>query len=103
MGEVVTYKNDGKHSFCQIKLDSGERVLISMGSGTLKISKLIFGIIPTQTIWESGDAKTLIRVLLTKGEIKHPLEAARDKVLVAQSITDLRKILAEGFPMATLE
>jgi hypothetical protein len=92
MGKVITYKNDFKHSFCQIKLDSGEKVLISMGSGTLRISKLLLGVIPTETIWESGDAKTIMRIFL-EGDIKHPLDAARDKVLTAKSINYLKMML----------
>ena len=92
MSKVITYRNDSKHSFCQIKLDSGEKVLISMGSGTIKISKLLIGVIPTETIWESGDAKTIMRMFL-EGDIKHPLDAAKDKVLTAKSINDLKIML----------
>jgi hypothetical protein len=94
MSEVVTYKNDGQHCFCQVKLDSGERILISLGSGTLRISKLLLGIIPMETIWESGDAKTIMSVLLCEGQFKHPLDAAKDKAMAARSINDLRRMLA---------
>ena len=50
--EIVTYKNTGPDGiFCQIKLNSGERVLISVGSGYIKIFKLLFGFFPIKTIW----------------------------------------------------
>jgi hypothetical protein len=93
MGDVITYKNDKRHCFCQVRLDSGERILISMGSGMLKIYKLFLRWIPIKTIWETGDPKTIVSVLLCEGQIKHPLDAAKDKALTAKSISDLRRML----------
>jgi hypothetical protein len=55
MSEVVAYRNDKYRCFCQIKFDSGERILISIASipkPSIKIFKLIGGFLPIQTIWE---------------------------------------------------
>ena len=53
MGEVVTYANNSQQCYCQIKFESGERVLISISgppNAGVKIMKLLFGIIPTQIV-----------------------------------------------------
>jgi hypothetical protein len=57
MAEVVTYANSSCQCFCQcfcqIKFESGERVLSSiagLSNAGVKIMKLLFGNIPTQTV-----------------------------------------------------
>jgi len=52
MSQIITYKHDKKYGYCQIKLDSGESVLLSESSEYIKIFKVIFGTIPTKTIWK---------------------------------------------------
>ena len=56
MSKVVTYANSKHLCYCQIKLDSGERVLISIASDpkpSVQLKKLcFFGLWPIQTIWE---------------------------------------------------
>jgi hypothetical protein len=53
---VVTYRNNERQCFCQIKFDTGERALISIAAAptpSVKVLKLAFGgLIPRQTIWE---------------------------------------------------
>lgn len=52
MSKVITYRNDKKYGYCQIELDSGERILLSEASDCIKIFKLFFGIIPIKIIWK---------------------------------------------------
>ena len=56
MSEVVRYSNTKLTCYCQIKLDSGERILISIATAPkpcVKVIKLIWhGMLPIQTIWE---------------------------------------------------
>ena len=56
MSEVITYANNRYQCFCQIKLASRERVLISIASAptpSVKIVKLgLLGLWSVQTIWE---------------------------------------------------
>jgi hypothetical protein len=56
VGKVVTYANDAKRCFCQIRLDNGDRILISFASvptASVKVMKLALGgMIPVQTVWE---------------------------------------------------
>jgi len=53
MGKIITYKNQGGGVFSQIQFDSGERVLVSISTPkmTVKIFKLLWGKIPTSTIF----------------------------------------------------
>jgi len=64
MGKIVTYKNDRQRGmFCQIKLDNGEKVFISIAQSGAKISKMkLGGLIPGETIWESNDVKAMVEL-----------------------------------------
>jgi len=53
--KLIAYKNTGLACFCQIKFRSGERILISIANVpeiSIKVIKLLAGIIPFKTIWE---------------------------------------------------
>lgn len=109
MSSVVTYANNERQCFCQIKFDSGERVLISIAAAptpSLKIMRLAFGgLIPRQTIWEynptmAGGYGAYIKKLMTmfppdpNGPV-HPLDVIRDTLLQCSSIEDARRALLE--------
>lgn len=52
MGEVVTYANDFKQKFCQVKFSDGNRILISIARDGIKILKMrFFGAIPANLIF----------------------------------------------------
>ena len=52
MGKQITFRNDLKAQFCQIKLEDGKRILISVAEGYVKIFTLrFFGAIPNKTIY----------------------------------------------------
>ncbi|GAO35921.1 hypothetical protein SCT_1317 [Sulfuricella sp. T08] len=103
MGKVITYAKNNKQCFCQIKFESGERILISISgppNAAVKIFKLgFFGTIPIQTVWEysakiAGDFDAYIHGLqLMFPEIKHPLDDIRDRLLVCTSISEARNYL----------
>jgi hypothetical protein len=111
MSEVVTYKNTGRQCYCQIKLDNGERILItiaSMPTPSIKICKLgLLGLLPVQTVWEynptmAGGYEAYIRKLIemfadpSDEEPKHPLDTLRDRLLPCQSISEVRNSLFEA-------
>lgn len=109
MSKVVTYANNNYQCYCQLKLDSGERVLISIANiptPTIKVIKLLFGFIPLQTIWEYNptmaggyDAyvQNMIKIMLfldpLLSEAKHPLDALRDRLLLCGSISEIQDCL----------
>jgi len=102
MSRVVTYANSKFQCFCQIKLDDGERILISIASApspSIKVIRLgFFGLWPLQTIWEynptlAGGYDAYVRKLAMMfqdpraKEVKHPLDILRDRLLPCRSIT----------------
>jgi hypothetical protein len=96
MGRVITYKNEEKRGmYCQIKLASGERIFISIAGGGIKISKMGFGgLIPMKTIWESKNVLGMMEQFVDKSdELKHPLDAAKDKLINCTSIEEVQRIL----------
>lgn len=55
MSKLIAYKNTDKVCFCQIKFRSRERILISIATApepSIKVIKLLAGIIPFKTVWE---------------------------------------------------
>jgi len=109
MSSVKTYANDDRHCYCQIKFDSGERVLVSIASiptPSIKITRLgLGGLIPRQTIWEfnaimAGGHDSYVKKLVKmfrpdpKGPA-HPLDMLRDILLSCSSIDDARKTLSD--------
>ena len=111
MGKVVTYANNKYHCFCQIKLDNGERVLISIATAptpSVKIKRLVFsGLLPIQTIWEynptmAGGYEHYVRKMIIMFqdplavEPKHPLDILRDRLLPCRSISEVRDSLCEA-------
>ena len=104
MAKVVTYANNGRQCFCQIKFESGERILVSIAgppNAGVKIMKLLLGFIPTQTVWEytaamAGDFDSYAhRISLMFPEFKHPLDSIRDRLLACSSIPEARDSLLE--------
>lgn len=95
MGKVITYKNEGaKGVFSQIKLDSGERVLISIAANEIKIFKLkFFGAIPSATIWEYPNLYEFFDLLTANGYSEHPLDVLVEKVKNFNSIGHLQNEL----------
>jgi len=109
MASVVTYKNDGTRCFCQLKFESGERVLISIAGQpypSIKILRLALGgLLPRETIWELNSrqlgglqpmTRKVISMFLSGPDLfVHPLDAIRDGLLPCQSIQEALKVLHE--------
>ena len=106
MSEVITYKNTKYQRFCQIKFDSGERIMISIATlpkPSIKIIKLFLGFIPLQTIWEynptmAGGFNAYVENLMEMfppdpGGSIEPLDVVRDTLLLCKSIDDARMTL----------
>lgn len=115
LSKIIAYKNDKYRCFCQFKLNSGERILISIAgtpTPSIKISKLAFGgLIPTQTIWEynltmAGGYETYARKTFymfgNPESRKHPLDAMIDMLLPCNSIEEVRFTLLKAERLANL-
>lgn len=93
VAEVVTYKPS---AYCQIKLPTGERVLISCAQTGIKISKLALGgLIPTETIVEWPISRIDFAIAIFADEsapAQHPLDAIKNKLLNCQTIGDIERL-----------
>jgi hypothetical protein len=111
MSKVITYANSKHLCYCQIKLDSGERVLISIitvPKPSVQLKKLcFFGLWPIQTIWEynptmAGGYDAYVQKMMimfqdpSATEPKHPLDVLRDRLLQCKSIPEVRDSLLEA-------
>ncbi len=102
LAQVVTYANNSSQCFCQLKFESGERVLISISgppNAGVKVMRLLLGIIPTETILECSAATVggfdgyIHRLQLMFPELKHPLDSFRDRLLPCKSIAEAKDLL----------
>lgn len=89
-----------KGVYSQIKLDSGERVLISIAANEIKIFKLkFFGTIPSQTVWEFSDLFQFVNLLHKNGYSAHLLDVLVEKVKnynnIEQLQTEFKNFVAE--------
>ncbi len=93
MAEVITYKPG---AYCQLKLASRERVLISSAQTGIKIMKLgLCGLIPTKTIaaWPVSRLEAAIRIFADEDNpSQHPLEAIKTKLMTCSSIRDIEQL-----------
>jgi hypothetical protein len=93
MAEIVTYKPG---VYCQLKLASGERVLISCAQTGIKIMKVVLGgLIPTRTIvdWPISELASAIEVFADESTpMQHPLEAIKNKLLNCSSIKEIEQL-----------
>lgn len=109
MSKVVTYKNDERHCYCHIKLDNGDRVMVSIATApkpNIKVYKMALGgLIPVRTIWEYNPTmaggyyayvkKMMDMFLESEDDIRHALDVIRDRLLPCSSIDEVRHLLLE--------
>lgn len=93
MGKIITYKNEGgKGIFSQIKLNNGERVLISIAADEVKIFKLkFFGYIPNRIVWQYSDLYKLAKLLQDNGYNDKLLDTLVSQAKQFDSIENLQK------------
>lgn len=106
MTKLIAYKNTDKVCFCQIKFRSRERILISIANipgPSIKVIKLLAGIIPFKTIWEFSAANTpgkdphagLISMFTDK-KVDHPLDAIIIKLVPCRSCSEAISVLRQA-------
>ena len=109
MSKVIAYKNTDRLCFCQIKFDSREKVLISIASvpqQSIKVIKLLAGIIPYKTIWEfstgpsdGNDGHNRLLSLFTDQaatKVQHPLNAIMLKLLQCRFCDEAYRTLLQA-------
>jgi len=93
VAQVISYKPG---AYCQLRLESRERVLISCAQTGIKIMKLGFGgLIPTKTIadWPVSRLEEAIGIFADEtNPTQHPLEAIKSKLMTCSSIRDIEQL-----------
>jgi hypothetical protein len=107
MSKVIAYKNTGRHCFSQIRFDSRERILISVANSpvhSIKVIKLLAGIIPHKTIWEfslpegekDAHGKLISLFAHQSGKkVDHPLDAITTRLLACRSCNEAFSVLQQ--------
>jgi hypothetical protein len=99
VARVITYKAG---RYCQLKLNSGERILISCARTGIKIMNLGWGgLFPKATLahWPIDKTDDAITVFLDiDSPSAHPLDAIVKKLSTCASIRDVRRITGTGHP-----
>lgn len=107
MTTVVTYRNNERECYCQLKFESGERVLVSIAAAptpSVMVRKLAFGgLVPRQTVWEynptmAGGYNAYVQDLIKMfppdtDESEHPLDAISSALFPCASIDEARRTL----------
>ena len=108
MSKVIAYQNTARHCFSQIRFDSRERILISVANHpvhSIKVIKLLAGIIPYKTIWEfslpeeekDGNGKLISLFERQSAEkVEHPLDAITTKLLTCRSCNEAVWVLRQA-------
>ncbi len=105
MSKIITYKNSPAGKFCQIKLDDGNRILISIAQPGIKVYKLmLFGSMPSGTIFEISTADLFsekykpAREKLTEISLElDMLDVFKDLLLLCKSLEGVKKKLHSVF------
>lgn len=86
MSEIITYSNSPSGKYCQIKLDDGKRILISLTQTEIKIFKMKFlGSVPSDTIFE----------ITTLDLFSNKYKSAREKLTEKSTALDMLDVFKE--------
>jgi hypothetical protein len=93
MATVVTYE---PNAYCQLKLDSGERILISCGHDGIRIVKMrLGGRLPTKTIarWSIKEIGAAVDAFADPSDpTLSPLDAIKKKLMSCASISEVERL-----------
>lgn len=90
MSDIITYQNNSSGKYCQIKLDDGNRILISIAQPGIKIIKLKWG-----GLWPSGDIFDISTNDLFSDKYKSALTKLSEKSLEPDMLDVFKNILIE--------
>lgn len=93
--EVITYRRD---AYCDLKLASGERVLVSFAKTGFKIIQMKFGgLIPARTIvnWPVSEVDSAVKLFEDEAAPEaHLLDSIKNKLLTCTSIKEIEQLCA---------
>lgn len=100
MSKVITYKNTVSECFCQIKLDDGNRILISIANTICLYKMKWLGAWPSEKLFEFSLSQFLYskfppvkKVREQTGSFADPLDILRDVLIQCNSIEEVKTAL----------
>lgn len=105
MSEIITYKNSPSGKYCQIKLDDGNRILISLAQTGIKVMKMKWGgVMPAGDIFDISTQDLFSekyrhsREKLTEISLElDMLDVFKDVLLPCRTLDEAKKVLNEIF------
>jgi len=105
MSQIITYKCDSSGKYCQIKLDDGNRILISIAQEGAKIFKLKWGgLWPSETIFNistndlfSDEYKFARERLTERSFALDMLDVFKEILIQCKSLEEVREELNKIF------
>lgn len=105
MSKIITYKCNSSGKFCQIKLDDGNRILISMSQEGARVYKLKWGgLLPSETIFDIATSdlfsdvyKFAMERLTEKSLAPDLLDVFKEILLPCKSLAEVKNELDKVF------
>jgi len=91
MAEILAKKDNKVQCFANLKLDNGERVMISVAQTGVRISKMKWaGMIPAATLWETKSLTEVYEKFFNAHKpTQTPLESIIDKITDCRSCVEI--------------
>lgn len=105
MSEIITYKNSPTGKYCQIKLDDGNRILISIAQTGVKVMKMKWGgMLPAGDIFDISTQDLFsenykhAREKLTKLSLElDMLDVFKDILLPCKTLDEVKQVIKNIF------
>lgn len=105
MSKIITYKKDSNGKYCQLKLDDGNRILISVAQPGIRIYTLKWlGAIPSNTIFDIStedlfsEQYKIAREKLTEKSLEPDmLDVFKDILIPCSSLREVQTVLTDIF------
>ncbi len=96
MAEIINYRDDANHCFSQLKFENGERILVSIGSGSIEVYKLIlWGLLPISVVWKAEVPDDTAFLFESESDFqRRPLELIVERIRHCRSIKEVNSRLA---------
>jgi hypothetical protein len=91
MGKIIAKKDTLRQCFAQLRLENGDRILISVATSGVKVSKLKWaGLFPSATLWASDSMAQVAKKFFDEQKpAQRPLDSIIDKLIDCRSAAEV--------------
>lgn len=91
MGKIILKKDTPLQCFAQLRLENGDRILISASSSGVKVVKLKWaGLFPSATLWASNSMPQVAEKLFDEQKpLQRPIDSIIDKLIDCRSAAEV--------------